>query len=120
MKRRVRFRAALAAIAASLAACALPASAGAITDYPLPTADAGLTSKLQGPYFGNGGIVSWQGDLWFAMEKANRLGRITMDGQISELAIPEEVSEPNSGPFASPRARTSSSGPWPRAARSKG
>lgn len=60
----------------------------ATTTWALPTGDAGLIAANQGPDFGQGGIVSWNGALWFAEEKAAQLGRITPEGQLVELAMP--------------------------------
>ncbi|MBN8866368.1 MAG: hypothetical protein J0H98_02330 [Solirubrobacterales bacterium] len=74
--------------------------AAALQDFPLPTGDAGLIDANQGPHFGNRGIISWRGSLWFAEEDANKIGVATTGGQISEVTIPSAISEPEYGPFA--------------------
>ncbi len=69
-----------------------------VTSWPLPTGSAGLIGRGQGPGFGQGGIVSWDGALWFAEEDAGNLGRIDTAGTITEYAMPTEVSNPGHGP----------------------
>ena len=106
--RRIGQLAALATMAAliQVPVAAAPAAATdydfgkpvAVQTWPLPTGSAGLISAGQGPGFGQGGIVSWNGALWFAEEDAGNLGRIDMAGNITEYAMPTEVSNPGYGP----------------------
>ncbi len=70
----------------------------AVQSWALPTGSAGLIGRGQGPGFGQGGIVSWNGALWFAEEDAGNLGRIDTAGNITEYAMPTEVSNPGHGP----------------------
>jgi len=103
--RRGAFRLAALAALTTVALAAATERAGAVQDFPLPTGDAGLIEATQGPFFGNRGIISWNGALWFAEEDANNLGRITTDGKITEIAVPPEIGNPTYGPFALTAAR---------------
>ncbi|HXH79196.1 virginiamycin B lyase family protein [Nocardioides sp.] len=69
-----------------------------IQDWPLPTGDAGLAAANQGPQFGQGGLVSWNGALWFAEEQANQIGRIDVNGVITERRMPAPTGSPGYGP----------------------
>lgn len=57
-----------------------------------------LLDKDSGPY----GITAGKdGALWFTQHKANQIGRITMQGEITEYPIPTQNAEPHgiaSGP----------------------
>ncbi len=77
-----------------------PERSFALQDFPLPTGDAGLIEATQGPYFGNKGIISWQGRLWFAETDANKLGTATTKGQIQEIGVPASIGNPEYGPLA--------------------
>jgi virginiamycin B lyase len=68
------------------------------SSWPLPSGSAGLIDAGQGPGFGQGGIVSWNGALWFAEEEASKLGRIDTAGNITEYTLPTQVSNPGYGP----------------------
>ncbi len=70
----------------------------AVQSWPLPTGSAGLVDGGQRPGFGQGAIVSWNGALWFGEEGAGNLGRIDTAGNITEYAMPTEVSNPGYGP----------------------
>ena len=80
----MRIRACLLSVLACLAgllvalAPATPASA-AITVYPVPTSGAGLGRIVTAP----------DGSMWFLMETANKVGRITTGGQLQEFALPD-------------------------------
>ena len=69
---------------------------GEVTEYPLPT-PAPPTGIAAGP----------DGALWFTEPAANRIGRITTAGDITEFALPTADSE---CPARSPPARTARSG----------
>jgi virginiamycin B lyase len=62
-----------------LAGAAPPASAGTRV-IPVPTSEAGLGRIVTAP----------DGTMWFTEEDANKVGRITPDGQITEFAFPAE------------------------------
>lgn len=67
-------------LAVPLAALLLSAPAAhASRDYRIPTQDSGPASITRGP----------DGALWFAETKANKAGRITKDGAITELPLKE-------------------------------
>jgi streptogramin lyase len=55
-------------------------TAGAVTEFPIPTLDASPRSIALGA----------DGNMWFTEVGVNRLGRITPAGQITEFAIPFE------------------------------
>ena len=78
--RRVHF-AMLATLALLLA---LPATGRAVTPqiFHVTSADSGLRHIVAGP----------DGALWFTERKANKVGRITTGGQITEYAIPNNAS----------------------------
>lgn len=95
----------LAGILSLVAMVLVPAKAAAVQDFPLPTGDAGLVKATQGPFYGNKGIISWNGALWFAEEDANKLGLITTDGQIQEFEMPAQIGSPEYGPLALSAAR---------------
>jgi len=59
-------------------------TAGVITNFPLPTANAGCAGIAAGS----------DGALWFTENDANKIGRITTSGVVSEYPIPTV----NSGP----------------------
>jgi virginiamycin B lyase len=66
-------------------------SAGAITEYPVPTPDSQPGSITVGP----------DGALWFTEHADNRIGRITLAGAITEYLVPTAASAPmvaESGP----------------------
>ncbi len=96
----MRTAARLAALVSLAALALVPAKAAAVQDFPLPTGDAGLAKATQGPFYGNKGIVNWAGALWFTEEDANKLGRITTDGQIQEFEMPAQIGSPTNGPLA--------------------
>lgn len=81
------------ALATGLALGAPTVGAAAIRDYPLTSADAGLSSL-----YWERAIVSWRGGLWFTERNVNKLGRIGVDGRITETALPEQFGEPGNGP----------------------
>lgn len=76
-------------IAASFLALLLPAvlpgAQGVFREYPLPTAGAQPTSVA----------VSVYGDVWFTEFAANKIGRISRTGELTEYSIPT----PGSGPL---------------------
>lgn len=59
-----------------------------IKTWPVPSPDAGLSSANQGPQYGEGGILSWRGALWFLEEDAYKIGRIDTRGNITEYPLP--------------------------------
>ncbi|WP_426241900.1 virginiamycin B lyase family protein [Nocardioides sp. LHG3406-4] len=59
-----------------------PAQA-AVTVYPVPTSNAELGRIVTAP----------DGNLWFLMEDANKVGRITPGGQIQEFSLPPTDSD---------------------------
>jgi virginiamycin B lyase len=81
----------LGAVAAALAlACGLVGRARAdvpitIAAFPTPTASAGPESITVGP----------DGNLWFTEVTANKIGRITPAGVITEFAVPTANAAPN-------------------------
>ena len=80
--RTIARRAALAAVALTTAISAAPASAAellAVESYDVPTASAGLTDIVTGP----------DGNLWFTEQWANKIGRITPAGAVTEFALPD-------------------------------
>ena len=82
MARTIARRAALAAVAVATAMIAQPASSAellAVDTYEVPTASAGLTDIVTGP----------DGNLWFTEQWANKVGRITPAGAVTEFALPD-------------------------------
>lgn len=79
---RVRPRRALLATLAAvpaLAALALaPPASAVVQDFPVPTSDSGLHSIVAGK----------DGSLWFTEEKKGKIGRIAVNGQITEWTVP--------------------------------
>lgn len=71
----------------------------AVQTWAVPTGGAGLVSASQGPSFGQGGIVSWNGALWFAEEQAGKVGRVDTAGNITEYSLPAPASNPGYGPW---------------------
>lgn len=61
------------------------AVAGAINEFPLPTANSNPLGITHGPDCA----------LWFTEDEGNRIGRITVTGEITEFAIPTANSEPS-------------------------
>ncbi len=57
--------------------CGSPALAQTYTRFPVPTANAGLSQIAAGP----------DGGLWFTQTQANKIGRITTSGQITEYPL---------------------------------
>ncbi|MGB7047782.1 MAG: hypothetical protein WBD57_05645 [Candidatus Cybelea sp.] len=57
---------------------------GAVTEFPVPTLDAGLTGICQGP----------DGQMWFLEENANKAGSISSAGSVHEYDIPTAASGP--------------------------
>ena len=51
-----------------------------ITEFPVPTAGSGVFGIVAGP----------DGSLWFTEPLANKIGRITLSGEISEFALPSD------------------------------
>ncbi len=64
---------------------AAPAHAG-VTVYPVPTSSAGLGRIVTAP----------NGDMWFAMKDANKVGRITPAGVITEFDLGPQTVEGSS------------------------
>lgn len=64
--------------AAAVLLLAAPAAQATITDYPVPTPDAGLREIVAGK----------DGNLWFTEQKGAKVGRITPSGQIDEWPVP--------------------------------
>jgi virginiamycin B lyase len=60
-------------------------TAGAITEFPIPTATSGPVAITAGP----------DGALWFTEQGGNNIGRITTAGAITEFPIPTPTSFPN-------------------------
>lgn len=58
--------------------------AGAITQFSIPTANAGANQIAAG----------WDGALWFTETKANKIGRITTNGIVTEYSVPTAGSQP--------------------------
>jgi virginiamycin B lyase len=58
-------------------------SEGAITEFSVPSANAGLS-----------GIVTTLGLAWFTERSANKIGSVTRDGRFTEYMIPSPASEP--------------------------
>jgi virginiamycin B lyase len=74
------------AVIGLLAALLVPATASAITEYPLQTPNSQPSGIAVGP----------DGALWFTEENMNRIGRITTAGQITdEFQIPTPFSTPS-------------------------
>jgi len=84
---------------------AAAAPAVSVTTWALPSSEVGLASANQGPTYGQGGIVSWNGALWFAEQDAYKLGRMDLAGNISEFPIPASMGEAPYGPFMLSAAR---------------
>lgn len=61
-------------------------TAGAITEFAIPTADSGPMGIAAGA----------DGAVWFTEEQANKIGRITAAGTFTEFAIPTAKSTPKS------------------------
>jgi streptogramin lyase len=59
-------------------------TAGTITEYPVPTANAGLDQITAGP----------DGNLWFTESNSDKIGRITTAGVVTEFTIPTANSRP--------------------------
>jgi virginiamycin B lyase len=55
-----------------------------VTEFRVPSPDAGLAGIVLGP----------DGAFWFAEQYADRIGRITTDGQITEFPIPPCCGQP--------------------------
>jgi hypothetical protein len=53
-------------------------TAGAIAEFPIPTAGSGLRGIITGP----------DGALWFTENVSNKIGRITTAGVITEIPVP--------------------------------
>jgi hypothetical protein len=70
---------------ALLLPAALFAARGVFRDYPLPAADAQPT----------GIVISVHSEIWFTQFAANKIGRISQTGELTEYSIPT----PNSGPL---------------------
>jgi streptogramin lyase len=49
-----------------------------ITEYPIPTANAGPSGIAAGPH----------GDIWFTEDFGNKIGKVTGDGKITEYPVP--------------------------------
>jgi virginiamycin B lyase len=62
---------------------------GQVTDYFVPTPRGAPLQIAAGP----------DGAMWFTEVHANKIGRITVDGEISELASPSSCATPFLGPF---------------------
>jgi streptogramin lyase len=62
------------------------ATAGVITEFPVPTASSGLCDIVAGP----------DGKLWFAERDANQIGNITTAGVVTEFTIPTANTWPGS------------------------
>jgi len=58
---------------------------GAVTEFPLATANSGPQGITAGP----------DGNLWFTEYNANKIGRITPAGVITEFSVPTAASGPN-------------------------
>ena len=63
---------------------ALPAAKGVFRDYLLPSAGAEPTSIVR----------SFNGEIWFTEFAANKIGRISQTGQLTEYMIPTPASGP--------------------------
>src|SRR5262249_8577820 len=57
---------------------------GSITEYAIPTANAGAAEIISGP----------DGFIWFSENGANKLGRSTLGGTIVEYSLPTGGSNP--------------------------
>lgn len=66
-----------------------PKRAPGLTVYPVPTSAAGLDEIVTAP----------NGDMWFVEEKANKVGRITPAGVISEFALPATTTGVTEGAY---------------------
>lgn len=66
-----------------------PRRAPGLTVHPVPTSDAGLGEIVTAP----------NGDMWFVEEKANKVGRITPAGVITEFALPATTSGDAGGAY---------------------
>ncbi|MFT4286097.1 hypothetical protein [Nocardioides sp.] len=99
---------ALALLASAASVSIAPATHAAITGnfgsplaietWAVPSGDSGLIEATQGPDFGQGGIVSWNGAVWFAEENAGKIGRIDTAGTITEYDVPDGAGAPGYGP----------------------
>ncbi len=58
-------------------------SEGAITEFSVPSANAGLS-----------GIVTAAGLAWFTERSANKIASVTRDGRFAEYTVPRSASEP--------------------------
>ena len=61
-----------------------PATAGTITEFPIPTASSQPEGITSGP----------DQALWFTEAQGNKIGRITTSGSITEFALPTTASNP--------------------------
>jgi virginiamycin B lyase len=59
-------------------------TAGGVTSFPLPTANAGAEALTIGP----------DNNVWFTEQAASRIGRVTPDGVITEFPTPTPNSQP--------------------------
>ena len=58
--------------------------AGAVTEFPVPTANSGPAEIITGP----------DGNLWFTERNTTNIGRITPAGVITEIKVPTVDSAP--------------------------
>jgi streptogramin lyase len=63
----------------------LMTTAGGLTTFNVPTANAGLSEITAGP----------DGNVWFTEQSAGRIGRVTPAGAITEFALPAAASQPH-------------------------
>src|SRR5262245_23754173 len=86
--RRIGTLAVLAAAFVSLTVAISPSarSAPVFDEFPIPTAGAGPIGITTGP----------DGNLWFTEYLANKIGRITPSGTITEFPVPTADSRPSS------------------------
>src|SRR3974390_1781594 len=77
-------RSALACWAATCVALCRPAAGQTFIEFTLPNADSTPTHITVGP----------DGALWVTELDANKIGRITLDGKITEFPIPTTASQP--------------------------
>lgn len=66
-----------------------PGRAPSLSVHPVPTSDSGLGEIVTAP----------NGDMWFVEEKANKVGRITPAGVITEFALPATTSGDAGGAY---------------------
>jgi streptogramin lyase len=67
-----------AILAVSVSLLAHVALGQLITEFPVPTASSGVLGITAAP----------DGNLWFTEQSANKLGRITLAGVITEFPLP--------------------------------